>query len=189
MAIERAVVKGTILGVVQSRAIFTADVVPSGGDTNTLLWTTYVQSIYTPARNVWGGGVVTQTMELYTLTGGSYVTYDEVSFPNTGGGTADHLPNAVAWVLLGKAAGLRHVGRKFFGPPDEDHCGSNTLVTAVAANVAAALLAYITPFTGLGGGVITPGVVDKNGTFHPFVGGVVSSLLGSMRRRKPGNGF
>jgi hypothetical protein len=54
---------------------------------------------------------------------------------------------------------------------------------------AAGLLAYLTPFTGIGGGVITPGILDKNNAFRPFVGGYLSSFVGSVRRRKPGNGM
>jgi hypothetical protein len=31
--------------------------------------------------------------------------------------------------------------------------------------------------------------VDQQGNFHAFVGGTVSSILGSCRRRKPGLGI
>ena len=106
-----------------------------------------------------------------------------------GVGALDALPNVVSAVLIGKAAGIRHMGRKFFGPVAEAAVAANSLIAGYMVIAASVLLAYLTPFTGLGGGVITPGILDKTETFRPFVGGMVSSLLGSMRRRKPGNGI
>lgn len=189
MAIERATVYGSIGGLVQTRNIFTCDVVPQGGDTDALLWDTYLDSIYNEVANLTQPIFSTTQVELSAPSGGSWVPYDQFTFTHTGNISGDYLPNAVAVVLLGKAAGLRHVGRKFFGGIAEQITAANGLYAGGIASAAACLLAYITPFTGLGGGTITPGVVDKTGTFHPFVGGVVSSLLGSMRRRKPGLGI
>jgi hypothetical protein len=63
------------------------------------------------------------------------------------------------------------------------------MVVGVAEALASLLAAYLTPFEGIGGGTITPGVLDKNESFRPFVSGLVSSVLGTMRRRKPGVGI
>jgi hypothetical protein len=91
--------------------------------------------------------------------------------------------------LIGKGSGLRHMGRKFFGPIPITSAHGNDLAPAVIIALSTVLANYVTPFTGIGGGTITPGILDKAGTFRPFVGGLLSSLLGSMRRRKPGIGI
>ena len=189
MAIQRGVVSGTIAGVVQTRTVFTCDVIVSGGDTAEVLWTAYITNIYAQVNgfvsNVWQA----QSYELSIPSAGHWVPFLVHTLSFGGGQTGDYLPNAVSAVLLGKAAGLRHVGRKFFGPIVESLTTANSLAGAGITAAAATLLAYITPFTGTGGGIITPGVVDQAGDFHPFVGGVVSTILGSMRRRKPGLGI
>lgn len=189
MTIQRAVVKGNMLGVVQFRSMYTCDVVPNGGDTNQLLWQTYLDPIYTDVGELISTGWTADTIELQNYSSGDWVTFDELSTSYAGTATGEDLPNAVSMVLIGKAAGLRHVGRKFFGPITEMVNEGNVIAPAVMIVLGAVLLDYITPFTGIGGGTITPGIVDKNGVFRAFVGGVVSSLLGSMRRRKPGVGI
>lgn len=189
MAIERAVVKGNIAGIVETRHVFTADVVPSGGDTAHLLWQTYLASIYTAAPALLSAVFATYEVELLSYSAGHWVPYEKYGQVWGFSGAGDYLPNAVAIVLLGKAPGLRHVGRKFLSAIPENLTTANALVGAGITYAASVLLAYITPFTGIGGGVITPGVIDVVGNFHPFTGGIVSSLLGSMRRRKPGIGI
>lgn len=188
MAIMRAVVKGTLFDTVQVRNMFTADVTPAGGDTSEDLWTAYLQSIYTEVASICNVGFKTATYEMQAPLGSQWETLQEVPFVNEGDSVADYLPNQTALVLIGKAAGIRHLGRKFFSGLSESASTGNGIATLVASTVAAALLAYITPFTGIGGGIIQPGIRTAGGTFYPFVGGFASSLLGSMRRRKPGIG-
>ena len=189
MTIQRAVVKGTLFGVVQVRNMFTASVQASGGDTPEILWTAYLDSIYTEIEQLCVEQMIWTSYEIQEISGTQWETIDEVTFEHEGGFATDSLPNAVALVLLGKATGIKHVGRKFFSGLSETYSATNTLVGGAIPLMAAALLAYVTPFTGIGGGLIQPGVVSSAGTFHPFVGGSVSSLLGSMRRRKPGLGI
>ena len=189
MTTQRAVVNSLIMGVVQVKNMLTCDVVPSGGDTAQVLWDAYLHSIWTPLNTVLATAVASADYEIQNRSAGKWVTYDLIPFVNSGTVGGDFLPNAVAAVLIGKAAGSRHVGRKFFSNIPEASATGNSLSTAALVGMAAVLLAYITPFTGLGGGVITPGILDKTETFRPFVGGFISSLLGSMRRRKPGVGI
>lgn len=189
MSIMRAIVKGSIAGTVQTRNMFTADVVPSGGDTAEVLWSAYLHGIYDQIFPMTTPLWSSSTYELQAPLGSQWETTDEVAFALTGSGTGEALPNIVSLVLLGKAAGIRHIGRKFFSGLVEGATVGNVLAGAVVAQVATALLGYITPFTGIGGGTLTPGVRTEGGVFHPFVGGVVSSLMGSMRRRKPGLGI
>jgi len=189
MAIQRAVVQGTLFSAVQVRNIFTCEVVPFGSDDAETLWTAYLDPIYVEIMNMLVNDLVYTHYDIQQLVAGQWEMLQQVDFSYTGSGEADTLPNAVAVVLLGAAAGIRHIGRKFFSGIAESLATANALTGGGITAAAAALLAYITPFEGLAGGTITPGVVDKNGVFHPFVGGVVSSILGSMRRRKPGVGI
>lgn len=120
---------------------------------------------------------------------GHWVPIHEGSFSHGGTIGLDSLPSLVAGVILGIAPGYRHVGKKFFGPIPESMATGSSLAAGAAAAAAAILLAYITPATSILGSTLDPGVVDKTGTFHAFTGGVVSSLLGTQRRRKPGIGI
>lgn len=189
MGIERAVVKGLLGGVVETRNMFTCNVTPAGGDTALILWDAYITSILDPIEDLTSSSWASYAYELQGLAFPQWVPYDIITCVHTGANSGDFLPNAVATVLLGKAPGLRHVGRKFISGMAESSVSGNALTVGALVYAAAVLLAYITPFTGLGGGTIVPGVIDKVGTFHAFTGGVVSSLLGSMRRRKPGVGI
>lgn len=189
MATERAVAIGTLGSVVQLRSMFTCDVIPSGGDTAQVLWAAYMDSMMGALTNLTSELVLYSEYELQMRVGVSWVPYDLVAATYTGATMTVHLPNAVSVVLMGKANGLRHVGRKFISGLATYLTDDNGLSAIGITRAADALLAYITPFTGLGGGIITPGVVTSAGVFHPFVGGVVSSILGSMRRRKPGVGI
>ena len=189
MSIQRAVVHGTIGGLIQTRNMFTASLGTGGVDTDSSLWTLYLTTVYDPLMAIISNVWESQYYEIQELSNGHWPTVAEVPFVETGEVTGEQIANAVAFVLIGKAAGLRHVGRKFFSPLGELTAVGNGLVSTQAAHAASALLAYIEPFTALGGRTFTPGVVDKNGSFHNFVGGFASSLLGSMRRRKPGIGI
>jgi hypothetical protein len=187
--VQRCVVKGMFGGIVAVRNVFTAEISDEGVDLFPSLWSAYLTSVYNPILDTLSLGFQTSTYELSSPVAGHWVPFDEVTFVTAGNGTGQTLPYSVALVILGKAAGLRHVGRKFFGPITEGSSGGNALVPELASAVAGCVLAYITPLTGSGSKTLTPGVVDSGGTFHAFVGGVASSLLGSMRRRKPGNGI
>lgn len=189
MTIQRAVVSGTMLDQVVTRSMFTCDVVESGGDTAELLWDAYLASMYDEWMNLVPEITQTTGYELQEYDAGQWVPFYSVPWPNGGTLSGSSIVNAVSLVLIGKAAGLRHMGRKFISGLAGLVLDGNSLGEDYLSTAAAALVAYITPFTGIGGGTITPGVVDKLGVFHPFVGGLVSSILGSMRRRKPGIGM
>lgn len=190
MTIQRAVVKGRALDLVETRSMYTCDVTESGGDTYSVLWAAYLQSIYDAFEVIWASSWSTQLAELQNYDAGHWVTFAEIPFVNAGGNsTHEVLANVVSFVLVGKALGLRKLGRKFIGGITEAAVLGNTLIANAMIYAVNALEAYIAPFTGIGGGTIVPGIVDAGGTFRPFVGGFVSSLLGTMRRRKPGVGF
>lgn len=189
MATERAVLQGYAASAVNIRSMFTCDVIPSGGDTQQILWAAYMNPLRSDIVAISHTSISFYQYELQYYAAGQWVPYDLISISNAGAGTGDALPNQSAIVLIGKAFGIHGIGRKFLSGVPEAAQSAGALVAPYVAGVATVLLDYITPFTGLGGGQITPGVLDKNSTFRPFVGGFVSSLLGSMRRRKPGVGF
>ena len=189
MATQRAVIKGSMLDLVQIRSMFTANVVESGGDTAEMLWDVYLDQLYAELEPVLSNNVTFQSRELQNYSGGSWVTFDEDAVSWAGTSTTMEVPNSVSAVLIAKTAALRTVGRKFIGGLTVSSIAGNAIDSGALAVVAAALVLYLAPVTGIGGGTLTPGVVDKSGTFHAFVGGFVSSFMGSMRRRKPGQGI
>lgn len=187
--IQRCVVKGDIATVVQTRSIYTADITESGGDTYDVLWQAYLAVLYGEITSLWAYAVETTSYEIQIPAAGHWEPVLEVPFAYSGSITGEQIANAVALVLIGKAAGLRHMGRKFISALAEGGTNGNVLASSKLSYAVAALAAYVTPFTGIGGGTLIPGITDRTGTFHAFVGGVVSTLLGSIRRRKPGVGI
>jgi len=189
MAIQRATIKGRISSVIETRSVFTADVEPIGGDTSQVLWEAYLTNIIVPLQPLLSVVWTAYEYEITIPAAGHWEPFAVESFVVGGAASGDALPNAVAAVLIGKASGLRHVGRKFFSPLAESQTVGNSFVSGAASALATALAAYLTVETGIGGGTLTPGVVDSTGNFHAFVGGFVSSIVGSIRRRKPGIGI
>jgi len=187
--IERAVLKATIGSAVEVRNIFTCEITEVGADTSELLWDVYMEDLVTNVCDFLHTSVHFYAYDVYQLQAGQWVLLDEVTMDEDGQVGTEAILNAAAVVFIGKAEGIRHMGRKFFSGLSEAMVTGNAVPGAYAANLATALSSYIAPVTGIGGGTLVPGTVDKNGSFWPFVGGVVSSLLGTMRRRKPGNGI
>jgi hypothetical protein len=189
MAIQRAVAIGTIGSTVQIRNVFHADVIPGLADPAIDLWYTYLNYLYGFVAQCLCGVVQYTSFETYVPVAGDWILEDQHVLAISGAEGTDYLPNAVALVIEGIASGSRHIGKKFFSGVAEGFTSGNVLTGAAVGYIASALLGYISPCYGLSSGSLTPGVVDKNFQFHPFVGGVVASLLGSQRRRKPGVGI
>lgn len=189
MATERVILTGQILNAVQTKNMFTADVVEVGGDTSPILWEAYIDAILVQLQELVGTFVSFSTYEIqlrvaleWMSTGFFTVDFDPSS-------VADSIPNQMALVLIGKALGIHKIGRKFIGGLSLGAVDGNGLTVQALADAVVLLGLYLSPFTGLTGGTLTPGILDKNEQFHPFVGGIVSSFLGTMRRRKPGVGI
>lgn len=189
MSVQRATVKGRISGIVETRNVFTADVTIIAGDDYADYWFPYLDSIFDALAplisNIWAE----YEAEITIPAGGRWEPVTTFPLGGVGSATGEPLPNAVAAVLLGKAAGIRHTGRKFISPLPESLVAGNLLVGAGITAAAAGLLAYVTPLDTILGSHLAPGVVDSLGNFHPFVSGIVSSVLGSVRKRKPGLGI
>jgi hypothetical protein len=189
MTIERAVVKGRIANAVETRSVFTANVLENGSDDSESLWAAYLAVFLSEVVFICSGAWVIYEEELYNQQGDQWELFATQNETYQGSEGGDYLPNAVSLVLLGKATGIKHVGRKFIPAIAETFTTANVLTGAAIGYAAQALINYVTPEVGLSGGTLTPGVIDKNLFFHPFVGGIVSSILGSCRRRKPGSGI
>src|SRR5512147_863556 len=147
--IERAVVKSTIGGIVEARNIFTAEVTEVGGDTSETLWATYLETLVGHIASQLSNVVHFYAYDVYQLNAGSWELISEVTMDETGAGTGDALLNAASIVLIGKAAGIRHMGRKFYGSLNESSVLGNSVVAAVAAALATDLLYYISPVAGI----------------------------------------
>lgn len=189
MAIQQAVVKGTLASAVQFRNIYVADVVPIGGDSSEDLWYAYLASIYGTINPYISSLANITTTALYHRTGDQWFFDSEMATPWPGESAGEMMPNFVAAVILGLVTGSHSRGRKFFSGWIESAVNGNILITAPLAALVTAALNYVSPYEPITGSILTPGIIDKTGTFRPFTSGVVASLLGTMRRRKPGLGI
>lgn len=187
--VERAILKGTLLDAVQMRMMFTAQLSDSIDILNAPAWDVYVPAIFEDILTAFEPEWITYSIELQYRDGSQWVTYDEHELELAGASAGTGAPNHTAAVLIAKALGVRKMGRKFLSGIVTSHIAGNALDATLLVSFAGALLAYISPQTGVGMSDLTPGILDKTGTFRPFVGGFVSAFLGTMRRRKPGVGI
>lgn len=184
-SIERAVLKGTIDNAVETRNMFTAEISEVGGDTSELLWGVYMDALAEDWSRLLSVSCHLYGYDVYSRVGEQWQLKDEVALDVDGLQSGTQLLNAAAVVIIGKAAGIGHTGRKFIGALAEANVDGNLLDVSQATNIGYVLVDYLSPVNGIGGGYLRPGVIDKLGEFHVFVGGVASNLLGTMRRRKP----
>lgn len=187
--IWKAVLKGQLLDQVQIRTIFYVELQLEQPDTVHGVVSDYISSIFAPIGNLLTSLLNYNSIEYYRLLGSSWDPIMEEQFGLSGIGTGEAVANLVSAVLIGKAPGKRHMGRKFISGLLEGPVSGNALVTSAMTAFTQAAAAYITPVTTTNGSVLAPGVVDKMFAFHAFSTGWVSSLLGTQRRRKPGLGI
>jgi hypothetical protein len=189
MTTQRAIVKGSITDNVQFRNMFVGNVTLSEGDTDETLWTGYLDSMYLYIKECCTQAFHLHTVELQTREGNVWQTVGEFNYAKDGIISGEAIANAVALVFIGKVLVHRGFGRKFFSGFGESMVVGNGIASAAVSNVATALAGYLGTYTGTHGGTLVPGLWTKDNAFHSFVGGFVSTVLGSMRRRKPGNGI
>jgi hypothetical protein len=190
VVIQRAVVRGTIANLVQTRNMFTAQLDISQADDAIELWEVYLGTVLQPVVGVLQNTVTFSGFELFELSPSGWGTIADVPLTYTGAvTTSEQMPNQVACVWIAKTLGRRVVGRKFWSGLSELFSVVNAMTNDGVLAFAAGFAAYIAPWTSLGGSIFNPGVTNKNDEFFPFVGGFVSSFLGSQRRRKPGVGM
>ena len=187
--VERVVLKGLLGGVVATRTIFTGDVAIVSPDTAAIVWGDYITGILAPIRPYMTGVMVWSSFDRYLQLGTQWEFVESVVYNNNGSGSGDTLANLVAAPMIASAGGIRKIGRKFWSGLSEASVSGNSLVSGALAAFATGCAAWISLYTSTHGSTISPGIVDKLHVFRPFVSGVVSSLLGTMRRRKPGLGI
>lgn len=187
--IQRAILKGRLLGLVATRNMFVAEIDPFEPYDPAIVWAGYLGAIWDNISIYMSTGWVAETIEIQNLEGTNWVTVKEIPSSLAGSSTSPIVANLLAAVLVGKAIGKRLVGRKFFSGLTEAVVEANSMTSAALSAFAGAAIDYISPFTGSDTSVLQPGIVDKNFAFHGFVSGFVASLLGTMRRRKPGLGI
>lgn len=107
----------------------------------------------------------------------------------TATGSGDTFPNQIAPVLRANTSRPKSFGRKFLMAFVESAATGTDLTSAALTALAIALAHYLADETVSGTSKLVPGVprADEN-TFLPFTDGVVNSLVGTQRRRKPGVG-
>lgn len=114
-------------------------------------------------------------------------TFVPVFYPN---GTAEQLPSQSSAFAVGKTARPKTVGRKFLPPFTEDCQAGTYLTTAALAAVVAWTDYYINDIVIVALNNLVSGVPRTAvEAWYPFTLGLVTDLLGSQRRRRPGVGL
>jgi hypothetical protein len=156
----------------------------------------YVEDIYDALANNIRNTVDLDTVEVDTVAWdpaeGKWLTEFTVGigFPSvTFTDTADLLPNQMAPVMLAYTGRPKSYGRKFIVGATESATVGSDLQSSILTNLATALAHYLADETVSGSNVLSPGVPRQaENTFLEFYNGVVNSIIGSQRRRKPGLG-
>lgn len=187
--IQRAIVKGKLLNAVNWRAMFVAQVDAIGTENRKECWEAYVGTIYDDVKTILATSVTIETIEIQKYDLGQYEFLEENPYVFAGTGSGDEYANLVAAVLIGKCVGQRLMGRKFISGLTEAAIQGNGVTLAAAAFLAQAAIDYTSLLSLPGGSTLGPGIVAKDGSFHTFYSGWMSSFLGTMRRRKPGVGI
>lgn len=187
--VKRAILKGHLFGTVQTRNMFTAQVALNEGDTDIDIWSGYIGPMMTAIRPYMGSVWTIEQMEIQVRESGIWYTTTEQPYDWNGTASGDQIANTVAAVFVGVVSLYHAHGRKFWSGLAETAVNGNTLTSPAVAAFASAAAMYVSTYTSSNGGYVQPGIIGKDNLFHAFVSGFVSSLLGTMRRRKPGLGI
>lgn len=123
------------------------------------------------------------------ITQGTPLALEPWPVLTVGGSASDPVAFGVSLVLTTYTAFKRIRGRKFFPIFGEGSMTGGFYLGGVLTAAAAALVIWMTPFTGVASGLgWTPGVIDQSNVFHDFILGRVRNVPGYQRRRKPGVG-
>lgn len=103
--------------------------------------------------------------------------------------STDAYPNQISGVLIGNTDRPKSRGRKFLVPFVETAGVGSSIISAVMSLLATSLSHYLADETIADTDVLSPGI-PRSGfdQFLAFSDGVVNSILGTQRRRKPGVG-
>lgn len=108
----------------------------------------------------------------------------------TGGGTDRYNANQDAAVLIARTGDGTNPGKKFVAGLDDDRMVNGKVTDAALSELLDILTIWVTDFVATSGMTLLPVIISKVGhVIHPIVGGVVDAVIGSQRRRKPGNGI
>lgn len=186
--IERCILKGLIAGAVETRNMFVGEIDIVAPDTRFSVWNEYLTGIWTHIGGILSTAWQGKSIELQYQSGTTWITLEDSPITFNGGASGEYLPNLVAFVFVAKAIGNRLLGRKFFSPIAESVTSGNALIASALTDAALGASAWLLPYTTTAGSVLAPGLIGKDNNFHMFTSGHVSSLLGTIRRRKPGRG-
>ena len=157
---------------------------------------TYVQDIYTAISTYLSDDFTINPGYLYRVAWSP--TYNKwiieqflanftPSFTHTN--TDDPFPNQIAPVMVANTLVPKVRGRKFLMGCVETMADASELVTAALTALGNAVNHYIADETVSGSNQLSPGVIrTASDAFVPFTNGTADSIVGTMRRRKPGVG-
>jgi len=157
----------------------------------------YAEELYEDVDGYVSSGVTVNPMTVHVVVwdgvAGEWITdrllgWDTPAITFTG--TADPLPHQCSAVLVGNTARPKSRGRKFLAPFDDDAAVGPDWGGAVITALGLALNHYLADEQVTVGNDLSPGVPRTDAdVFLPFTTGIVNSVVGTQRRRKPGVGI
>lgn len=195
--IYRVVYKSRLVASVECRNMF-GYVLTSANATETQVATgleTKVEGLFTALAtqldNLWVG-YESETQKWYPAVGGTpgyWLGYHTHTVSTTGSFNAQLAGYQPAALLLFKTGFKRVMGRKFLAGVSAGNVVDGLLYSGFVTALGTFIVGMLDTVTFGAGGVATPGVLDKTGSFRPYLSGAVSNIVSSMRRRKPGYGM
>lgn len=148
------------------------------GELSTLVEGTTVEQLSFVDKIGWSGTMWEVTEHIGTFT---------PTFTPTG--TGDICPNQVSAFVTGKTSRPRSVGRKFLFPALEDNQDQGIITAGYVTQLVAWAADWINNIVLQANEYLVPGVLRTDfDVWLPFTVAVVTDLLGTQRRRRPGYG-
>jgi hypothetical protein len=188
--IIKLTLKGTLLNAVQTRNVFYygADTTTPGGQQADELGV-QVEDIAADVVDIAAPAINFYQIDSSYWDGVAWQPIQEVTIDQTGGNTGSDMSSyQTSGLMRATTSVLKAVGRKFIPGIAESVTQDSQFIQGVAIYLVQLLADYIATvqvqFVNW-----YPGVPSKNSAFAPFTSATFSSLLSTMRRRKPGYGI
>lgn len=196
--VYRVIVKGKLLGVVETRGMHTYVLTSANASEGEVAlglegqMTTLYSYLHTNMVGSWMHWYEQETQKWHPRVlqePGYWLGYDVTAMNLTGLVAGDMTAFQAAILVTLKTAVKRTLGRKFF-PGLAESLTTDGSLTVNAVNMMANVVGFLLQSVTFGaGGVAEPCILDKHDVPHQFIGGVVGSIISTMRRRKPGYGI
>jgi hypothetical protein len=186
----QVVVRGHFGSGAQTRSIYTfADQTDLGTSVLNPVLSTYLTSLYATILAITSNAWSADAVDVNKVTGKLADPISSFDFVADGTAGGDELPQQDAYIVIGKTAIKRTLGRKFL-PAIPESVQNAGLINSTARTALANYCALWTTAVTISGTLLTPGTYNrKTSLFHAFTGYRVDPYTATQRRRRTGVGI